>query len=105
MEIIAITSNLLHYVLAVVGVVLCVVLFRHRRQCGWLLVGTVFLQPLVLLVMRACRGRPLLTYKTQALGSDGLLHIHYQWDFPICYALAVVGLILLIREARRGPPA
>jgi uncharacterized membrane protein len=105
MEIIAIISHLLRYVLAVVAVILCVMLFRRQRQFGWLFVGAVFLEPLLLLVMRAFRGRPLLSYKTQALGSDGVLHVNYQWDFPVLYILTVIGLFLLVREARRGTSA
>jgi hypothetical protein len=102
---IAIISHLLHYVLAVVAVILCVLLFWRQHQLGWLLVGAVFLEPLILLAIRAYRGRPLLSYKTQALGSDGVLHINYQWDFPVLYILAVIGLFLLVREASRGTSA
>ena len=105
METIAIISHLLHYALAVVAAILCVRLFRRQRQFGWLLVGVVFLEPLLLLAMRAFRGRPLLSYETQTVGSDGVLHITYRLDFPVLYILAVIGLFMLFREARRGTSA
>ena len=105
MEIIAIISYLLHYVLAVVAVILCVKLFRRRCQFGWLLVGAVFLEPLALLVMRAFRGRPLLSYETQTLGSDSVLHVNYRLDFPVLYILGVIGLFLLFRGTRHDKSA
>ena len=100
MGIIAIISHLVHYALAILAMILCVTLFLRQHQVGWLLVGAVFVEPLLLLVMRAFRGHPLFSYKTQALGSDGILHVNYQMDFPVLYILAVVGLFLLVRGHR-----
>src|SRR5450432_2386791 len=105
MEVIAVISHLAHYILAAVAIVLCVILYRRQRKCGWLLVGTVFREPFVLLVMRAIHGRPLFSYKTQSLGSDGVLHINYQWDFPVLYVLAVIGLYLLVRDMNHDTSA
>jgi hypothetical protein len=102
MEIIAIISHLLRYVLAVTGIILCVILFRRRRQCGWLLIGAIFLEALVPLVGRVLHGSPLLFYKTQTVGSDGVAQINYRFDFPICYILAVIGLYLIFREIQDG---
>jgi hypothetical protein len=101
MEALALFSHLLHYVLAVVAVYLCVTLYRRHRQCGWLLVSAVFLEPFVLMLMRAVRGRPLLRYSTSGPAVDGADQLTYNVDFPVLYILAVVGLFMLVREVRR----
>ena len=101
MEALAITSHLLHYVLAVLAIYFCVTLFRRSRACGWLLVSAVFLEPFFLLVMRVIHGRPLLAYKTTSLGADGIMQISYRMDFPFCYIVAVVGLFMLVRESQK----
>jgi hypothetical protein len=100
MELIAIISNLLRYFLALAALVFCVMLFRHYRKIGWLLVGAVFLEPVVQLALRAAQGWPLLPYKRIVPSTDNLLHVEYTWDFPILYLLAVVGLFLLVRKIR-----
>jgi len=105
MEAIAITSHLLHYILASLAVTFCIMLFRHYRQVGWLLVCEVFLEPFAVLLMRAIRGRPLLPYRTMGAGPDGIMHVNYSMDFPVLYILAVVGLFLLVRETRRHTSA
>lgn len=72
MESLALFSHLLHYVLAVVAVYFCVTLYRRHRQCGWLLVSAVFLEPFVLMLTRAVRDRPLLRYQTSGPAEDGV---------------------------------
>ena len=101
METIAIILHLLHYVLALLAVIFCIILFRHHRQIGWLLICAVFLEPFVLLVMRAVRGRPLLPYRAMVTGPDGIMHVGYRMDFSVFYIVAVVGLFLLVWEIRR----
>jgi hypothetical protein len=101
MQSLAIISHLLHYALAVAGVYFCITLFRQRRVFGWLLLSAVFLEPLVLLVMRVFRGRSLLPYKTTALGPDGIAEVSYRMNLPFFYILAVVGLFMLVRESRK----
>jgi hypothetical protein len=101
MEALAIISHLLRYVLAILAVYFCVTLFRQRRACGWLFVSAVFLEPFVLLVMRAVRGSPLLAYKTVSAGSDGIMLVGYRMDFPFLYIIAVVGLFMLVRDSQK----
>jgi hypothetical protein len=103
MEALAIISHLLHYALALAALYCCVTLFRRQRQVGWLFVSAVFLEPFVLLLMRAFHSRPLLRYKTIGdVGPDGVLNISYNFNFPFLYILAVAGLFILVREVRRG---
>jgi hypothetical protein len=105
MESLAIISHLLHFAFAILAVYFCVVLFRRHRAWGWLLVSAVFLQPFVLLVMRAIRGYPLLAYKTAAAGSDGMMQISYRLDFPFLYLITVAGLFMLARDPKgNGEP-
>ena len=101
MEALAIISHLLHFVLAILAVYFCVSLFRRHRECGWLLVSVVFLEPFVLLLMRAIRGRPLLAYKSVSAGSDGIMQVSYRMDFPFLYIIAVIGLFMLVRDSQK----
>ena len=101
MEAPAIISHLLHFVLAILAVYFCVTLYRRHHACGWLLVSAVFLEPFLLLVMRAIRGRPLLVYKTMAAGSDGIAQVSYRMDFPFLYIVAVIGLFMLVRHSQK----
>ena len=101
MEALAIISHLLHFVLAILAIYFCVTLFRRHRACGWLLVSAVFLEPFVLLFMRAIRGRPLLAYKTVSAGSDGIMQVSYRMDLPFLYIIAVAGLFMLVRDSQK----
>ncbi len=102
MEALAIISHLLHYVLAILAVYFCIMLFRRGRALGWLLISAVFLEPFLLLVVRVIRGRQLLAYKTVSTGSDGIMQISYRMDFPFLYIVSVVGLFLLVRETQKN---
>jgi hypothetical protein len=64
-------------------------------------VSGVFLEPFVLMLMRAVRDRPLLRYRTSGPAVDGVGQLTYNVDFPVLYILAVVGLFMLVREMRR----
>ncbi len=97
----AIISHLLHYVLATLAVACCVTLFRRHRAVGWIFVSAVFAEPFLLLAMRAIRGLALLPYKTMTTDADGILQVSYRMNFPFLYLVAVAGLLLLVREARR----
>ena len=101
MEALAIISHLLHFVLAILAIYFCVTLFHRHRACGWLLVSAVFLEPFVLLLMRAIRGRPLLAYKTVSAGADGIMQVSYRMDFPFLYLIAVIGLFMLVRDSQK----
>lgn len=103
METLAIISQLFTFAIAAAAVILCVYLFRHNRQPGWLLLAAVFLEPFALLAMRAARGGPLLHYATTApepVGPEGALQITLKFEFPAFYIIALIGLILLVRETR-----
>lgn len=101
MEITALTFDLLHYLLTIVAGSLCLALFRRNRQWGWLLMSVAFLQPVGFLITRAVLGHPMLTYKFSTVGADGLPSEIYRVDFPLLEMLAVIGLVLLVRSARR----
>lgn len=98
---VAITSHLLHFVVALLAIWCCILLFRHHRQRGWILLAAIFLEPFVLLVMRAIRARPLLPYRTYGGVVDGALQVNYRIDFPVLLIVAAVGLWMLVRHARR----
>ena len=102
MEALAILSHLLHYVLAIIAIALCVRFYRRQRQCGWLFLAAVFLEPFVLLIMRAMRGRPLMPYKVVSSGPEPFMQINYRIDFPFLLTLGVIGLFLLARGVRRA---
>ena len=102
MEALAILSHLLLYVLAIIAIALCVRFYRRHRQCGWLFLAAVFLEPFVLLIMRALRGRPLMPYKVVSSSPEPLMQVSYRIDFPFLLTLGVIGLFLLAREVRRA---
>ena len=87
--------------MAILAIYFCITLFRRHGACGWLLLGAVFLEPFVLLIMRAIHGHPLLTYKTMSAGSDGIGVISYKVDFPVLYIISVIGLFLLVRQSQK----
>jgi hypothetical protein len=101
MEALAISSHLVRYVLSILAVYFCITLFLRRRALGWLLVSALFLEPFLLLVMRAIHGRPLLAYKTVSAGSDGVMQASYHMDFSFLYLVAVIGLFMLVRGSQK----
>jgi hypothetical protein len=74
-ETLAIGSQLLHFVMAILALYFCVTLFLRQHAYGWLLLGAGFLEPFVLLLMRAVRGRSLLAYKTVSSSADGIMQV------------------------------
>jgi hypothetical protein len=100
MQTLAIIGAASYYVFAIIGVTLCVILFRHYRQLGWLLVSVAFGQPIYFLFWRIIRGRPLLYYITATTAPDGSIKEFYRIDFPIYFIVAIIGLYLLVRKAR-----
>jgi hypothetical protein len=100
MEALAILLALSRYALAMASVYLCVLLFRHYRHIGWLILGLSLLDPFVHLLIRLTQGRPLLSYRTTGQTADGLMTISYRWEFPYYWILTVVGLFLLLKAAR-----
>jgi hypothetical protein len=103
MKALAIISHLSVFVLAILAIVCCIGLYRHHRQIAWLILGAMFLEPFWFLLMRAIKGRPLLAYMSVGAGADGSQIIHYRIGFPFFYILAVIGLYLLVQNARRKP--
>lgn len=103
MEALAIIPHLLEFALGIIAVYCCVTLFRRQRSFGWLLLGTIFLEPFILTSIRAIHGHhPLLAYKTMSAGSDGLMHLTCRVDFLFLYIIAVIGLFMLIRSAQEN---
>ena len=105
MEIIAIIFYLSYLVSAALAIYLCVILFRHYHQFGWLLVSVTFLQPFWLLLLRAINGHVALSYMTVGVAADGSQKINYRIDFPIFYVVAIIGLYLLVKKTRNETTA
>jgi hypothetical protein len=105
MEIIAAILFVSRFVLAAIAVSLCIMLFRHYRHIGWLVLGSSFLTPFLFSLFRFVQGRPLLTYRTSGPVVDGVARLNYRLEFPIFYLVVVIALFLLIREARCGKKA
>jgi hypothetical protein len=99
METLAIIAAVSYYVFAFIAVALCVILFRHYRHHGWLLVGVAFIQPIWQLGLRLIHGRPLLYYITATTASDGSIRTGYHIGFPVFHFVAIIGLYLLVRKA------
>ena len=89
------------FALAIIAISLCVFLYRHARNPGWLLLTVLFLEPFRDLMVRLAHHRPLLTHRVTGPEPDGLPTITYTYDIPTLYILAVAGLLLLAREANR----
>lgn len=97
---------ILYLVLAVAAISLCVVLYRHSQNIGWLFLGVVFVQPLLRVISRLTHGLPVLWYQTSSsVGPDGIITQRIQYDIPVLYTFAVVGLFFLYRRARHGKPS
>jgi hypothetical protein len=101
METIAIIFYLSYLVSAALAIYFCVILFRHYRQIGWLLVSVTFLQPFWLLFVRAIHGHVALSYMTVVVAPDGSQKIGYRIDFPVFYVVAIIGLYLLVKKTCR----
>jgi hypothetical protein len=91
-----------NYALSATAVAFCVVLYRLQRQIGWLILGVAFLWPFGALLLRIVHRLPLLTYRSIGTDHYGVAQLTYNWRFPGFYLVAVVALVLLIRDARRG---
>ena len=102
MEALAILLALSRYVLAIASVILCVLLFRHYRHWGWLVLGVSLLDPFVHLLIRLVQDRPLLVYRSTGQTVDGMATLSYRWEFPYYWILTVLGLFLLWRATRNG---
>src|SRR5258706_11205799 len=99
METLAIIGAASYYVFAIIGVTLCVILFRHYRQSGWLLVSVAFGQPIWFLFWRAIHGPPLLYYITPNTAPDGSIKESHRIDFAIYFIVAVIGFYIFVRNA------
>jgi hypothetical protein len=102
MEIIAPILYFSNFVLSAIAVSLAVMLFRHYRQVGWLLLAVAFLSPFIFLVLRLVHGQPLLTYRSFGPVVNGVAELKLRYDIPGFYMLVVAALLLLIRDARRA---
>src|SRR5258708_28320487 len=100
-EVVALLTQLSRYMLALVGIFLCVSLFRRSQKFGWLLLSALFLEPFYICVARLILGRPVFRLHTMGDVTGGVQKITFHYDFPLFYILAVVGLFLLTREARQ----
>ncbi|MDD5141540.1 MAG: hypothetical protein PHY43_14925 [Verrucomicrobiales bacterium] len=100
MEAIAAILFYSRFVLAVVVMGLCIMLFRRYRQVGWLVLAAAFLEPFIHVLMSAVQGKPLLTYR--ALGSvvNGAMQVKYRLELPVFYVVVATALLLLLWEVR-----
>ena len=105
MEILAAILYFSNLLLSATAAVLAVMLFRHYRHCGWLLLAAAFLSPFGFLLLRLVHGRPLFTYISTGSDANGLAHAPIRYDIPGFYMVVVAGLLLLIRDARRNKQA
>ena len=96
-EVTAASLCVLNYILAAVALGLCVSLFRKAKSVGWLFLGLLFIEPFYFLVLRALHGRHLLQYKTYSYPQPGTMEVHLNYDAPLLYISAVIGLLLLRR--------
>ena len=94
-----------NYLLAATSVLLCVLLYRHYRRCGWLVLGGAFMTPLFLLCNRIAHGWPVLTYRQYSgQDPDHAVRVTYHFDIPSYYLVVVLALWLLLRAARKDRP-
>ena len=105
MEILAAILYFSQFALSATAAVLAVMLFRHYRYCGWLLLAVAFLSPFGFLLLRFLHGRPLLTYRSYGPAVDGLAQLTYRLEIPGFYIVVVAALLLLLRDARRNKSA
>jgi hypothetical protein len=102
MEILAAILYFSNFALSGTAAILAVMLFRHYRYCGWLVLATAFLSPFGILLLRLLHGRPLLAYRSFGPVADGAGQLTYHLEIPGFYILVVAALLLLIRDARRN---
>jgi hypothetical protein len=102
MEILAAILYFSNFAFSAAAAVLAVMLFRHYRHCGWLLLTVAFLSPFGFLLLRFLNGRPLFTYIGSGSDAYGFAHVTIRYDIPGFYMLVVAALLLLIRDARRS---
>ena len=102
MEILAAILFFSNFALSATAAILAVMLFRHYRYCGWLVLAVAFLSPFGFLLLRLLHGRPLLTYRSYGPVVDGVAQLTYRLEIPGFYMVVVAGLLLLIRDARRN---
>lgn len=92
----------LQIALSVAAVVLCILLFRLDRNCGWLLLIAGFASPIYRVVWRVAHGLRPLWYSGYGTGPDGTPVQQLHYEFPLALAVAVVGLFMLYRKALRA---
>ena len=85
MEIIAAILHFSNFAFSASAAILAVMLFRHYRHRGWLLLAISFLTPFWFLLLRIVQGRPLLTYRSSGPVVDGVA--------PIESSLGVSGIL------------
>jgi hypothetical protein len=102
MEILAAILELSNFAFSATAAILAVLLFRHYRHCGWLVLAVAFLSPFGFMLLRLLHGRSLLTYRSYGPVVDGVAQLNYRMEIPGFYMVVVAGLLLLIRDARRN---
>jgi hypothetical protein len=90
------------FALSAMAAALCVMLFRHGRQCGWLMLGVAFLSPFGFLLLRLVHGQTLFTYRSISPGANGMPQLTIRYQIPGFYIVVVVALLWLLRDVRRG---
>lgn len=101
MEILAAILFFSNLALSATAAILAVVLFRHYRHCGWLLLAVAFLWPFGSMLLRLLHHMRLLTYRSYGPVVDGLPQLTYHLQIPGFYLVVVAALVLLIRDAKR----
>ena len=102
MEILAAILYFSNFALSATATILAVMLFRHYRHCGWLLLAVAFLSPFAFLLLRLVRDQPLFTYRGSGPVVNGVAELRLRYDIPVFYMLVVAALFLLLRDARRA---
>ena len=105
MKILAAILHFSNFALSATAAIFAVMLFRHYRHCGWLVLAVSFLSPFGFLLLRIVHGRPLLTYRSYGPVVDGAVQLNYRLEFPVFYMMVVAALLLMIRDARRNKKA
>jgi hypothetical protein len=100
MEIIAAILYFSNFLLSAMAVSLAVMLFRHHRNFGWLVLAAAFSSPFAFLLMRLVSGHPLFTYRILGPAVSGAGQVTYRIEIPGFYILVVAALLLLTRNAR-----
>lgn len=94
------------FILGAAAITLCILLFRHSRNTGWLFLGVLFIESFYLLAMRIIHGHRLLPYETTGgLTPEGAQEVTIRFEIPTLYIFAVVGLFLLYRRVRHETKA